>query len=359
MKHKSPETGLWCMRLWLVTLLLLATAFAGCTDDDPAEEDEGPEAGVVTDPTDYSYLQNETDGAGWHIHDYWRGQDTLEVLDKVDEACQGCSAQYNGGRGALLASFRPDTDHVIPQGAKWVNVTASWDVGDTDMDHVRIFIRTANSSETIDLGEVQQGETLTFLSSNDDNDPPHHRLSLWEFELRAMPAEEDGSVTISSYGGAMTVEATRGLEILPWPPHPDFWQGADEIVLHESTRSVGYNIEAIFLQACAGCFGRVTPDDGQIVPYDASEVVVTFTAHEGSLPATVGLRYHGADRWTYQNMTPTEDDVIARTWRIPLEGNADSPYAKQSLWELELYNDQPTPVKGWTGEYTIAMKAVK
>ncbi len=62
--------------LWTMGLLLVA-ALSGCTDGTPDPDDEATGPETVTDPTDYSYVEN---GTGAHVHDYWGGADEQEVL---------------------------------------------------------------------------------------------------------------------------------------------------------------------------------------------------------------------------------------------------------------------------------------
>jgi hypothetical protein len=340
----------------VVVLMFLVVAFAGCT-----AEDIGPEESpmhTVTDPRDFSYVGNKT-GDGWHIHDYWNGQEVLRVLEGEDGCPGACTVGYGGERGAVVGSFRPPTDSVVPQGAAWIHVTAEWRIGDGEYGDVALFVKTANMSGTDFVTFLEPGVTVTIESTNDDNDPPHQRLSLWEFQIRALPRTGASQTTLEDFESYLFVEAERGLEIPPYPPHPDLWDGATEILLHEQTRVVQYQVETPTLWTCNGCLGRHKPDDGKIVPYDASHVEVVVEVKEG-LPGTFGLMMRGADTWTFEKATPKEDGLLRLVWHLDVTDRTDSPYAKQSLWDLYLVNDAPVEmVRFWTGTYHVTVKAVR
>lgn len=363
MKPISCDRAVPSMRALLVALSLVALALSGCTDDTPVPDDGEPEPGVVTDPTDYSYLQNGTDGAGWHVHDYWGGQDRLQLLDQEDPGCTGCTVSYSGDHGTTIGSFLPEPDHVVPQGTAWLHATATWDIESGDYDGVGLWVQTANGTDFAFVGELEQGQPLTFNSTHGDNDPPHQTLSLWEFQVRAMPPDGDGS-SASTFSSTLRVEVERGLEIPPWPPHPDFWDGATELILDEASYTVTYDTQAGLVWYCAGCVGGPYLDDGVVVPFDADVVVIDVEA-TSELPITFGLRAHGADTRTYTELEPTLDEPFHKTWRMETaEHFADSPYAKRSFWAFNLYKDQvrqdDTVTAGhWQGTYDVTVTALK
>lgn len=335
-------------------VLLLAVALAGCADEAAEAEEPQEEAGVVTDPTDYSYL-NDTDNPGWHAHNYWRGEDRLTVLDvqsgEFIASCSGCS------NGMRVMHNQPESGDIVPQGAAHVNVTVSWT--DTSIPEMDVWIKTAARNEPVKEGTVGNGGTLTFNSTNDDNDPPHHVLSLWSFAIHVPGAESEfeGSITLRA-------EAVRGLPIEPWPPHPDHWKGATEITLLDHTKENGLYLGTenpmggSSYYCFNGCPGEHRVDDGVIVPpgTGAVEAVLTF---DQAPPAGLVLSYHGADSREHQTIEPVEQDATVWTYRIPIQDTLpDSPYALQSLWTFRIGVDYGSPVEAWTGTYSLETTAL-
>ena len=344
-------TGLVVPMKKTVLLAALVLVLSGCSApaEDPVVEDD---VNVVTDPDDYSYV--EKDGAGWHVHDYWQGQDEVVVVDAqggtLRASCQGCE------NGMGIGSFRPAPEHIVPQGTAWVNVTVTLDVQDGDYNHLELWAKPADADESRSFGEIPGNGTVAIPSTNDMNDPPHHVLSLWRFEIRVM-----GGETVSFEGSVgLQAVAVRGLEIPPYPPHPDHWEGGTEIDLFsvEGSSLLQYETETSY-SCYNGCLGWHAPDDGVIVPHDTAEVVVRLTYGPG-LPHVLGLRYHGADTWDMRDVPGEITGPTEVTFRIPIEETrGDSPYAKQSLWEFRVFNAQPSDVRAWSGSYTLEATAIK
>lgn len=340
----------------LVLLALVLATVAGCVDEAPTEAPEP--ASVVTDPTDYSYLENQTDGSGWHVHDYWRGEDSLVLVDleqDLEFSCPGCSyVSYTRGASRLPSGT------VVPQGASQVNITVSWDF-DGDHPLPELFVKSAADSEARSLGPVENREQVVFNSTNEMNDPPHQSLSGWGFYVKFTGTDEDPyefSGTIR-----MHVEAVRGLDIPAWPPHPDLWQGQDRLSLFEDEEGMAlYREQHGSGWVCYGVcdMGRHAPGDGIVVPFDASHVEVHLSYGPG-LPTGLGLRHHGADAWEMTTSDPDTTEPGSATFVIPVDhAKGDSPYAKQSLWEFEMYiQDQPVDPARWSGSYTLSAWAVK
>ncbi len=346
------------MRFLLVATVTLFV-FAGCTEA-PVENVAQEPDNVITDPTDYSYV--ETDGEGWHIHDYWKGQDELDILERSVGYHAAC---FSSCSGFDYGPMRPATDVVIPQGAQFVNVTFSWtERADEEQSYgdVELWIQTAADHEPQFMQVLDNGVTATFESTNAQNDPPHQRLSLWGFVFMVRPPGGEGEMNFA-VDGTFVVTAAKGLEIPEWPPHPDHWQGSNEIILFEDEPgSTMFTEQYPNGYACYGsCMGTHSPGDGLIVPWDATSVEVVL-AYEPGIPAFLELEYHGADSWSRVRAPDGEmgDTPLQRTYSIPLQNNGDSPYAKQSLWEFRVVIDgQPGDTQRYSGGYTLSAKAVK
>lgn len=342
----------------LVLLLLLA----GCTTpnaDDAATT--GPV--IITDPRDTGYLLNGTQ-SGSHIHDYWKGRSAVTVLEydggKFSASCGGC------GDGMQIIEARPEEGDIVPQGTAWLNVTVSWATsGDTsDFGEIRLLLRSAKDHDLQAAGPVENGVTRVINTTNEEDDPPHYVLSLWRFGVEIVPRPGSDS---AAFAGSfkVRVEAVRGLPLVPYPPHPDRWQGVQELPLASDEQTIDLQYEEELQGGTAttcygGCLGHIAPLDGAVVPVETGTVLVTVEFAPGSVPGGVGLRFHAADTWalaTAQGEASLPPGVF--TWTIPISGNmADSPYAPQSLWEFELFLDEPTPVRAWSGTYTFTATSV-
>ena len=312
---------------------------AGCSDNTGQPPSTEPTPCLVTAATDLSCQQdlNGTGGSRPHLHDYWQGQDRV-ALDPVTTDAGGmlCSSA-----GRLARIFLADGDTVY-QGTAQVEATLTFAQGATDLPGTfSLAVKTAGSNGTADLGPIESGVPVTVDTTNEDNDLPHQVLSAWEFHLVGHPANPTGCF---SYGGDVTLEATlvRGLEIPLYPGHPDRWDGTDAKPLLDLQRDVFYfrgdQGGAMCLNGPGGgdcLWDPLVPQDGAIVPQDADQVVVTVTHHDD--PLRTRLAYHGADTRELTFPEPSADDGTTRQYLLPVTGNGDGPYARQSQWEFWLF----------------------
>jgi hypothetical protein len=350
------------MRSWLVVPLLVAV-LAGCSDARETQPiADGPD--VITDPRDTSYLQNGSMAAGSHIHDYWGGRDRVPV---VDASWTGARWSCNGGceDEMMFAHARPGEGLIVPQGTKWVNGTFTIAADPDNLyDSLELWVKTAQDADLVLVGPLESGVPFSIETRQETNDPPHYVLSLWQFAVRAV-----GGDAISA-GGDMqwAVEAVRGLPLVPYPPHPDRWDGATELDLlsdaggTQLTYSAEDPVMGQNVNCNNGCPGLHILPSGMVIPFNTDRVEVTVRITSG-IPAGLGLWFHGADTWTQTKATGTSSPTAPgeTVYTIPIEGSmADSPYAPQSLWEFQMWMDQPQPnVQAWSGDYTIAIKAFK
>jgi hypothetical protein len=348
------------MRAWLAAVLV-ASLFAGCSAD--PDEAAGPDDGVdvITDPRDTAYLQNGTLAAGSHIHDYWGGRDRVPVVGQTStgaSTCNGCTD------GMVFQSVRPAEGAIVPQGTKWVNGTFQH-IPDEDAQVLagyELWVKTAEDAESERWGPLQNGVPFSIETTQGENDPPHYVLSLWVFQVKALGGDE---IHVSGEF-RWQVEAVRGLPLLPYPPHPDRWNGATEIdLLSESgSTELTYTAEVPTMGQTTSCYGncpgRHALPSGVVIPFDTDRVEVRLVIGSGA-PAGIGLWFHGADTWTETKAAGTAGAPGETLFTIPIEGAmADSPYAPQSLWEFQVWMDQPQPgFQAWTGAYTLEATAFK
>jgi hypothetical protein len=351
------------VRRSLLLLALLSTAsLSGCAGRDAPSGEGSADVPVVTDPLDYSYLQNAT--AGSHIHDYWQGRDRITVIES-ESGSFGASCSGGCSEGMLFSTRVPDDGIIVPQGTRWVNGTIGLAAnGENTWTRLELWIRTAEDAEARPWGNITPGTPFSFESTNEQDDPPHYVLSLWEFGLRAYGAGDEVRVA-----GKLSwkIEAVRGLPLVAYPPHPDQWNGATELDLLEDTQASQYTLYredptgSTSTFCSGGCPGTHRLGDGVVVPFDAATVEVRLSYGPG-MPAGLGVSFHGSDTRSLTKLTGTTESPGVTLFTIAVEpGVADSPYAKQSLWEFDVWLDYPQdpPVQAWSGEYTLAVTALK
>jgi hypothetical protein len=331
------------MRVLGVAFLLLLAMLSGCTsqpEGDAGAGATGPH--IVTRPDDVAARQN---GTGEHIHDYWGGQDRLRVLEKtIQTGCGGCIS---------VMQFRPDPRTVVPQGTASIEMAVSWTQQlPSYYDPMRLLLKTAADNEPVDMGPVDNGETLVFPVTLEQSDLPHQVLSAWEFNILL------SGTPLASFFGSITVTATavRGLEIPPFPAHPDHWQGRTEIPLFDGSQTVA---QILIGGALIGTsFNTFHPGDGILVP-DGTQIV-RVELEQGASETPLGLQFHGADAWEWSVAEAVSDTGTRKVYEIPVGGlAADGPYAKQSLWEFRVFVDLTTPAAPYAGSYSLSATAVR
>lgn len=355
-------------RLVLATLLLLGLALSGCVADEDGQDattDDDPV--VVTDPADYTYVDNETTAGRAHLHDYWGAETQMTVVEKTVDS----SWTWGGDRFERALDIRPDDGQVFPLGTGRIEATLSWTDSPTDVyGTVELFVKTANDTEPRFVQEIVNGETVGFDVDVDAADLPHQTLSSWIFSLDYIRGENQ---EMMRYDGEVTLEAIayKVHEIPLFPAHPDQWKNATEIDLlydgHASTYAVyGPGRSSYCLSSNdtgePSCFYTHVPRDGAIVPRDADHLTVVVE-QDNELESYVTLGYHGADSRAFTEPEPESVDGGTWTYILPVSGSqGDGPYAKQSLWEFELYTNNPSPAgftQAYRGEYTITVTVHK
>jgi hypothetical protein len=337
-------------KIFPVALLLVA----GCASPGPSDSTQDADLPTITDPRDTAYLANATPGS--HVHDYWQGRNEIQVISTSGSLWSACYGACDSGMSA--AHERPEEGVIVPQGTKWVNGTFNFTAhAENTATTFELWVKTAEDSRAKLVGPLTPGVPFSIESTQDKNDPPHYVLSLWQVEVVGKSGAED-VVFRGDYQWEIT--AIRGLPLVPYPPHPDRWEGRKELNLLEERREALLYYETPSSYVCyggvAGCPGRHHLPDSVVVPFDTDRVEVRVT----STVPTFGLRFHGADTWKFQRVQ-SQMSGLDQLFVIPVTGAAgDSPYAKQSLWEFWLDLDQPQPnLEAWTGTYTISVKAFK
>jgi hypothetical protein len=335
---------------------------AGCSQPG-GQEPVAERPTLVTNARD---LANGT-APGSHVHDYWQGRGEMQVLD----AQTGEFAYDSGRANGTLSTFRPEDGTVVLQGTGILEVTPSWELTpaspadaalgpQTDFDWMELWVQTAADAAPHPVERVENGQTLRFNSTNDQDDPPHYEVSLWRFLLVAQ--NPDGKDTKFSGSIRMTAKAFKTLPLPTFPPHADQWSGSLEINLLEKDQAVqAYVATPVSVSCNGGCVDdSIHPDDGRVVPFDARTVEVVVSTDATSLPVPLALRWHGADSTTFQDIAPSVDDPGRRVYTIGVGPSVgDSPYAKQSLWEFRVQLETPYGVGAWHGTFHVKATAMR
>lgn len=337
---------------------LLAVALSGCSG--PSEPMGATGAPIrVTDPTDTSQLQD----AGPHIHDYWAGEPRKRILEAQRDS-EGLIASCTGWSWEM---FRPATGETVLQGTATVEVTLSWTpgLGDQFRDP-ELWVKTAADSREHRVQRIQSGQTVAFAVSANQSDLPHSVLSNWQIHWFIHPGNPTDPFCSIRFSGRISirVEIVRGLEIEPFPGHPDLWRNETQLKLLQGGRDVRFyqgpkapGAGLCLSDSDGNCLWKPhVTKNGTIVPYDAATVQVTVR-NNGAGAFELGFAYHGADTWDLTYPTERIPAGTTRTYDLALRPNeGDGPYAIQSLWEFWTYPTQASQV--YAGTYSIEIQAV-
>lgn len=344
---------------WFALAVLVSLLLGGCSEDAP-EGEATDQPSVITDPRDTSYLANATPGS--HIHDYWQGRDRVPVLD--DETGGG-TIQYTGDHGRM-ASFQPPDGQIVPQGAAVIEGTLSWVEEEgpallpNEYTHVELWVKTARDAKSHFAARPDNGGSFAFNTTNEEDDPPHYVLSLWEFDLIVW--NEGGEQTTFTGTFHLVVEAVRGHPLVAFPPHPDPWHGQTELGLAQHDVTVDAHVSLVVTAFCSGgCADfRFGPGPNLTVPYDASAVEVTVTTDAGAPPVPFAMEAHGADTRAMQAVPAASSSPGSYRFRMEVgPSQGDSPYASQSLWEFRVHMDTPMGQGAWKGTYHVTATAYR
>lgn len=334
--------------------VILLVLLAGCSGATPQSGAATDEPIVITDP------RNLTADGSAHIHDYWKGQARLTILESTHPGGEapGTGPGYASGGDIAVRSFQPEADHVVPQGTSAVEITFTWT--DAALDSYAtpaLWLKTAAQSAANASGPMAKGVPVTVNITAEDADLPHQVLSAWRFELRMsspdpMPLRFKGAVTIQ-------VDAIRGLPLPTFPGHPDFWNGATELPLLRDQGTLSY-FEDLRDGGCNGfvCPKVMVPEPGFLVPYDASFVHVMMNWTSTGVP--LQLAYHGGDARQFMVANPISTQGGRSLYLLEVGGGADGPYALQSQWEFKVQPATTGAVRtAWNAQYSIDVVAQK
>lgn len=329
---------------------LLLVALSGCTTGADARPDPSEPVGVITDPRDLS-----ASASGSHVHDYWKGASTLDVLDYS----QTSNWNSQGGGGNYYQHvFRPGDGSVVPQGTKSLTIAVDWTESNpaNAFGVASLWVKTADSNEPRFVQEIASGTAVELPVLYNQSDLPHQLISNWEFTTRY----NDSGQPYNLFQGTIhvSVEAHRGYELQPFPPHPDQWQGRNAIQVIDAS---GTFFRSNYWQG-GNTPPRLKPESGLLVPGSASFVEVTLTQTTDYGVGRLDLQYHGADTRNFTTVPPESVAGSVSKYTIPVgPGMGDGPYSVASLWEFRLV---PPPVTNpepalYSGDYAITATALR
>ncbi len=332
------------MRHPLLALVVSTALLAGCTSSSPDEQDG---VSVITDPNDFSYLNDTRPDQRAHVHDYWNGAQVLEILDQSVRSGTECITD----EGCIVARFTPPAKSIIPLGTKQVELVIDWtDSPQAIYERPELWVKTAADRDLQSIGEVSSGDVILLDVDNDQNDIPHQRLSAWRFAF-FVHSYEGQYLRTDGMEINLQVRAFRGLEIPAFPGHPDLWGNQTSLSLIEGrdwftpARLIGHGADDSTTYGTGSAHFPFAPDNQTIVPFNAQAIEVVME-YDWDTPHGLELYYHGADTWNWTLAPVESDDGSVRVHRIPVGAAGDSPYSTQSLWEFWLRADGGAPLLG-------------
>jgi hypothetical protein len=301
---------------------ILLILLAGCISTPPGEN-----VPTITDPSDYSYLDDEEQRSKGHVHDYWGDRDSVTLLEQEVELTSTSRPGVRVGTRVEL----PEGSLFFP-GTRWVNGTVTWPSQAVPPPPVMIqYIAADNTNATV---RFTAPGSFSIDVSETMNDPPHATDTVWTWTAMV---DQPGKVKAK-----IVIEIKRTPGPLPIaPPHPDLWGTDRSLIRFERSGQ---------LKDLARAGGTPWPGaqpSGYHYPLKpfppfTKKAVVTFF-YNSTTPA--GLHYSPVLSWIAKNKIKPYAEDVAPTKSDPRNSNGvfqwefayepkmwDSPYAQNSRW---------------------------
>lgn len=334
-------------------------------------------------------------GGGYrpHVHDYWRGQSEVTLLDaeldltkmRVGTTMADASEEFNYFSAAVLYANKrfpkyliplpetEDTPALVYPGTKEVQVTFTWNDAPPMPPEYALAYAPANDNSETELERQTSGGTWTIPVTPEMTDNGHQIYTLWEFyivpvnEVTEAPDYRPSFVTEPIH---VTIKVIRGDEPFPEPPHPTFWAGSD-------TYWVRTFDNGTYSSTGTGVFvsdPKFQPAKERIVPPGTGRlsVVLKWTFdHPTPLAPKYDLYYHGASvspAWQgpvadWPKATLVEEGDSQRVFEIEVApGETDGYYQSKSGWRFAARPeghspDERTPDQNMARRITIQIDA--
>lgn len=336
--------------LALLAVALLAT---GCFSEEPAAVDA---AGNVTDAPGPDVVAPVDDGTKTveqaaadtghmpHVHDYWQGRERVTLFEGEIEPDQENAtfatifqvlSRQGVYAGGMLWRFPDGT--TVYEGAGALDITATW--SDPRVTGIAYMYRSADSPDYKDGDVLASGVAHTLPVDPSMTDMPHGKVSRWEFGFG--PAESPGAVLGPFH---LKIDIVRLDDVMTFPAHPDFWQGAHELVLMDASHhgEVPSYVKRAAQPATQGNFTEDTVKIAKPVPMETKalrfEATITAASSTPGEVTSFGFFYHGADRTDLLrcSLRPVPGALPQTlTWIVPVTmEETDSPYSPSSQWQF-------------------------
>jgi len=334
-----------------IGLVLLVVLVAGCLGQGapptPATTDGAttPQSAPVNDDGTAKAAVVST-GAMPHMHDYWKGRERVTLYDGElqpdnENATFATIFQVMFGQSIAAGGMvwdLPDGQTVY-EGTGSLELTASWsDPRVTGVGFIYHFYRGGQNGNWHTGGSLPNGKAFSLPITPDMTDMPHAKVSKWELGLG--PDKSPGMLMGPFH---LKVDIVRTTDIMLFPAHPDFWQGAHELTVFDGDHH-GTQVSYVKRAAQPATQGNFTEDEVALiknVPMGTlgMRFVVNVTS-ASSTPGQViqlGLFVRGADT---TNMLRCEEKALDKVpstviWEIPVKmEQTDSPYNNASDWKF-------------------------
>ncbi|HEX2022149.1 MAG TPA: hypothetical protein VHH36_05510, partial [Candidatus Thermoplasmatota archaeon] len=225
---------------------------------------------------------------------------------------------------------------IVYEGTGAVEITASW--SDPRVTGIGFIYRSAESPDYKAGGSLPNGEAFVLPITPMMTDMPHAKVSRWQFGFG--PDSSPGAV-MGPFN--LRVDIVRANDIMVFPAHPDFWQGAHNLTLMDADHSAHVDSYAkrSLQPATQGNFSEDLQKFPKPVPMETK--AITFTVNVTSATSTPGevshfqLFYHGADSTVLLRCPskPIASIPGTLTWTVPSTMEmSDSPYSPESQWQF-------------------------
>lgn len=338
----------------LVLGLLLAAAFTGCLGDDaPAAETPdgtGPGRNAASGNATMDVNATVDDGSAPmpadighqpHLHDYWKDNDRVTIMDEdvpLDQFTATFMTVFNVFRGTpgVGGAFVDLPDGaIVYEGTGQLEFTASWN--DPAVTGMGVRYRSAASPDWGEVAPLTAGSPLVVPITPEMSDMPHGKTSKWGFWLA--PAQP-GQVIAGTVH--VRVDIVRMGDIMLFPGHPELFNGAHTLTLYEGSAS---STQDSFPSMMLGFFTGSQEDPSlpfaKVVPMETQSMTANLTIKSAS--ANVGqvtsaqLFIKSADTNRWRQAEPISGDadtgVYQFAWLVTMD-ETDSPYAKESQWRF-------------------------
>ena len=357
---------------WLVALVLLAPALAGCADDAPTPAEEPVQRGGSTspaptaDPPPPVVVKPKGTSERWHFHDYWKGAPTITLAEL--NVTLNATAMGPDGLPSLSAIVELPNGVIVPAETGHLTVNVTWDPPTTGL--VNLSYRPADSNDYMPAGDLALGTPLVIPTTESMCDVPHRQQSLWRFNFTAKPEGTPPQLPMRDVHVVIT--ATIGRPLFIDPPHLDWWlsgdvipvvQGAKGDVATAATRAGNLTLVPPGGASSAALPApqpvRVPVDPGRIVP-EGAKSVVAFLNWTSDVPTDqkLVLAYAESNLPSAGDMAVKVDGKGSRLFVLPIQqAQTDTTYSNRTTWEFHV---RPEGTEGaFRGSFTLVAWATR